>query len=436
MNNLLKKSVIVYKNTGAKGLARKGRSFIAKKLFKVRRQLKQQQETLEEKNLREEFSFVANSIFQITSADIIASNKATSGPKPANIRTATWFVPYYDHFGFNGIQTIFRFMEKLSIEGVKNQIVVYDNPTMDTDKMRAEMASYFPRLTGYEIIVFGDDKEAGLDKLPPSDIAFCTIWVSAYLLLRYNKTKRKYYFIQDYEPLFYVASSTYALAESTYRFGFKGVVNTPGLLAAVNQRHGLEGVSFIPTVNKELYHPDPNRDDRKVRIFFYARPFNPRNAFNLGILTIKRLLDTYGDRIEIITAGAQWDEAQYGLKGRITNLNLIKSLDDVAAVYRSCHIGFAYMMNKHTTYQMLEYTASGMATVMNTNEDHGWLHKDGVNCLLAEPSPAAMAEKIGLLIENKALRERLVTEAEKELAYTWDQQMDRLWNHLKNAKDF
>ncbi|HZM63967.1 MAG TPA: glycosyltransferase [Candidatus Saccharimonadales bacterium] len=433
MSKLFKKAVIVYKNTGLKGLARKGRSYTAKQLLKVRRQLRRQQETLEEKNLREEFDFVANDIFQITAGDIAASKKASSDPKPEKIRSATWFVPYYEHFGFNGIQTIFRTIEKLSVEGVKNRIVIYDNPAMDTAKLERDMLASFPRITNYEIVVFGEDKKAGIAALPASDIAFCTIWVSAYLLLRYNKTKRKYYFIQDYEPLFYVAGSTSALAESTYRFGFYGVVNTPGLLAAVNQRHGLEGISFIPTVNRELYYADPNRSNKKVRIFFYARPSNPRNSFNLGILTIKHLLENYGDKIEVITAGAVWDEAAYGLKGRITNLNLIRSLDEVAALYRTCHIGFAYMMNKHTTYQMLEYTASGMATVMNNNEDHGWLHKDGVNCLLAEPSPAAMAEKIGLLIEDTQLRERLVQEASKELAYTWDQQMEMIWNHLRKS---
>jgi hypothetical protein len=435
MNDILKKTKIVYKNTGARGLAKKSRGYIAKRLFKVRHELRGQQETLEQKNLREEFSFVANSIFQITSEDIAVSRQVTAGPKPEKIRTATWFVPYYDHFGFNGIQTIFRFIEKLSIEGIENRIVVYDNPAMDVAQMKRDIAHSFPRTKNYKIIVFGEDKDAEIAKLAPSDIAFCTIWVSAYLLLRFNKTKRKYYFIQDYEPLFYVASSTFALAESTYRFGFRGVVNTPGLLAAVNQRHGIEGVSFIPTVNQELYYRDPSRDNSKVRIFFYARPYNPRNAFNLGVLTIKHLLDKYGDRIEIITAGAPWDEVEYGLKGRITNLNLIKSLDEVAALYRTCHIGFAYMMNKHTTYQMLEYTASGMATVMNNNEDHGWLHKDGKNCLLAEPSPSAMAEKIGMLIDDADLRERLVTEATKELAYTWDQTTDTIWNYISSSTD-
>ncbi|HEY5442681.1 MAG TPA: glycosyltransferase [Candidatus Saccharimonadales bacterium] len=433
MNRALDKTLQVYKNQGLVGVAKKGRSTLKYRTRGLRRRFSPHQETLEQKDLREEFDFVSNKIFQITAEDIERSKQACKGPKPESIKTATWFIPYYNHFGFNGIQTIFRFIEKLSQEGVKNTIVIYDNPTMDTTKMRHEIETHFPDTKNYEIIVFGDDKLKAIEKLPPSDIAFCTIWVSAYVLLHYNQTKRKYYFIQDYEPLFYVAGSTSALSESTYRFGFKGVVNTPGLLAAVNQGHGLEGVSFIPAVNHALYYPDPKRDNEKVRIFFYARPSNPRNAFNLGILTIKQLLKEYGKRIEIITAGAEWNESQYDLKGKITNLGLIKSLDEVAALYRTCDIGFAFMLNKHTTYQMMEYSASGMATVMNNNEDHHWLHKDGKNCLLAEPSPSAMAEKIGLLIDDPALRKKLVNEAQKSLGYTWDQQTEMIWNEIKNG---
>jgi O-antigen biosynthesis protein len=433
MSELVNKAVQVYKNQGVAGVAKKGKSTFRYRTRSLRRKLAFKKETLEQKNLREELQFVSNEIFQITTEDITASKRVTSNVKKmAKIKSATWFVPHYSHFGFAGIQTIFRFIEKMSKEGVHNRIVIYDNPTMDTAKMRREIAHNFPELKDYDIVVFGDDKLAGIKKLPPTDIAFCTIWVSAYVLLRFNQTKRKYYFVQDYEPLFYVAGSTSALAESTYRFGFRGIVNTPGLLAAVNQHHGLEGISFIPAVNHQLYYPDPSKNNDKVRIFFYARPLNPRNAFNLGILAIQQLLKQYGKRIEIITAGAEWDESEYGLKGKIINKGLIKSLDEVAALYRSCDIGFAYMLNKHTTYQMMEYSASGMATVMNENEDHHWLHKDGVNCLLAEPSPAAVAEKISLLVDDSKLRHKLVTNAQKMLGYTWEQQMDMLWNDVAN----
>ena len=437
MTSTLKKAIRIYRNQGIVGVAKKGRSTIRYRVMRGKNLLykRRSRETIEERALREEYDLVANPIFQITSRDIMLSKQTCTGPKPKTIKTATWFVPYYEHFGYNGIQTIFRFIEKLSKEGVRNRIVIYDKPTIDVERMKRDIADSFPATKDYEIIVFSDDQLGDLAKLAPSDIAFCTIWMSAYLLLRYNKTHRKYYFIQDYEPLFYVAGSTYGLAESTYRFGFRGVVNTPGLLAAINQRHGVEGFSFIPAVNHSLYFPDPNKDNERVRIFFYARPFNPRNAFNLGILTIRQLLDMYGRRIEIITAGSEWDESRYGLKGKIINLGLIKSLTDLAQLYRSCDIGFAYMLNKHTTYQMMEYSASGMATVMNNNEDHHWLHKDGVNCLLAEPSPAAMAEKISMLVDDPTLRRRLVKNAQKSLGYTWEQQTETIWNEICNGKD-
>lgn len=432
MNKLINKAIQVYKNHGIVGIAKKSRSTLRYRTRALRRTLFKRSETLEDKALREEYSFLSNKIFQITRDDIIASQKACDVPKPAKIRTATWFVPYFNHIAYGGIQTIFRFIERLSIEGVKNNIVLYDDPTVDVDKLKEIIADYFPRLKNYKITVFSDDKIDSIQKLPKSDVAFCTLWVSAYVLLRYNKTKRKYYFIQDYEPFFYVAGSTFALAESTYRFGFRGVVNTPGLLAAINQRHGLDGISFIPAVNQQLYSPDPNRVNKKVRIFFYARPSNPRNAFVLGILTIKRLINKYGNRIEIITAGAEWDESEYGLKGKIINCGLIQSLEEVAALYRSCDIGFAYMLNKHPSYQMLEYAASGVATVMNQNEDHHWLYRDGENCLLAEPSPDAMAEKISVLIDDPKLRAKLVIAARKDLGYSWDQQTEMIWNDINN----
>ena len=253
------------------------------------------------------------------------------------------------------------------------------------------------------------------------------------MLLKFNKTKRKYYFIQDYEPLFYAGGSTYALAESTYRFGMRALVNTPGLLAAVNSRHGMEGISFVPAVDQAIYHPDDSQSkNKKVRIFFYARPNNPRNAFNLGILIIKQLLEKYGDKIEVITAGAVWDEGAFGLKGKITNLGLLSSLEEVAKLYRSCDIGFVYMLSKHPSYQPFEFMASGMATVTNNNEDNLWLLKDGENCLLAEPSPAAMAEKIGHLIDTPALRKKIAKNGLKEIeSNSWTNQLETIWNDIK-----
>lgn len=426
---LHKKIKQVYKNHGLKGVLNKTKSTARYRAKLISRKFGLRL-SLEKRALIDEYYFVSNAMFQITNQDIVSSKIISNGPKPQSVNSAVWFVPHFEHFAYGGIQTIFRFIEKLSIEGVKNIIVIYDNPALDKSHIQNQIIEYFPALKNFEIVIFDDDKLAGVRALPATDIAFCTMWVSAYLLLKYNKTKQKYYFIQDFEPLFYVAGSTYALAESTYRFGFTGIVNTPGLLKAIYERHGLKGISFMPAVNRELYYPNVKKNNKRVRIFFYARPGNPRNAFNLGVETIKQLKFKYGKKIEIITAGAEWDESDYGLQGKITNLGLIKSIDKVAELYRNCDVGFSFMLNKHPSYQMLEYAASGVATVINYNEDHLWLYKDEKNCLLSEPSPLAMTEKVSLLIEDPDLRIKLVNEAQKNLLSNWHDQTELIWQYI------
>lgn len=427
MSRMTKKAINIYKNQGAGMLAKKAARFGYRKTTDpiLRRQDKKVYGPL-----WEEYAFVSNPIFQITSDDIDKSKQHIEKSKLTSVKTANWFVPNFDHLSFGGIFTIFRFIEKFAIEGVRSRIIIYDYPGFDVRKLQQDIAEKFPGLTNYEIIIF-DHNTQSVDELPECDIAICSFWISAYLLLKFNKTKRKYYFIQDYEPLFYPGGSTYALAESTYRFGFRALVNTPGLLAAVNQRHGMEGISFVPAVDQSVYYPAPAKNNRHVRIFFYARPHNPRNAFNLGVEIIKQLLDKYGKDIEIVTAGAQWKESAYGLRGKITNLGLLKSIDEVAELYRSCDIGFVYMLSKHPSYQPFEFMASGMATVTNNNEDNLWLLKDGENCLLSEPSAAAMVERISQLIDDKTLRQKISANGLNSLGYTWPQQLETVWQDIK-----
>jgi hypothetical protein len=75
-----------------------------------------------------------------------------------------------------------------------------------------------------------------------------------------------------------------------------------------------------------------------------------------------------------------------------------------------------------------------MATVINRNEDHLWLHKDGKNCLLSEPSPAAMAESIGRLVDSPALRKKIAKGGEDLLKNTWDKQTKLVWNYITSGK--
>jgi len=132
-------------------------------------------------------------------------------------------------------------------------------------------------------------------------------------------------------------------------------------------------------------------------------------------------------------AGAEWNEREFGLSGLITNLGRLNGIDEVAKLYRTCDIGFVYMLSKHPSYQPFEFMASGMATVTNNNEDNLWFLQDGTNCLIAEPSAAAMAEKIGWLIEDPKLLAKIQEGGYKSVTTDWQRQIDLVWNDISKS---
>ena len=371
------------------------------------------------------------SIFHITAANIARSRAETSGTGHQAVRSATWFIPPPRHVAFGGLYTIFRFISDFRDRGVEPQIAIYGDDVFDVSRLREELEREFPNLAGVRIRVINSSLDE-LARLDPTDAGFCTYWTTAYLLLRFNRTARKFYFVQDFEPSFFEAGPRYALAESTYRFGFIGIFNTPGLADAIRARYAMPGIAFVPAVDRR--YGDDSRRSRTgpIRIFFYTRPDKPRNAFTLGVAVMRQLAARYGDRIELVTAGGDWNPEKFQLRGRVTTLGLLPTIEDVAGLYRSCDIGFVFMFSKHPSYQPLEFMASGVATVTNINEDNLWLLRDEKNCLLAEPSPFAMAEAVGRLVDDAALRDRIVQGGLATVNRDWSSQLERVWSFVQD----
>jgi glycosyltransferase involved in cell wall biosynthesis len=344
------------------------------------------------------------------------------------IGSIIWFLPFFHHPYFGGTHTLLRFADQFARRhGVRTHFHCYDVAGPAVPIMARKVAAAWPALAG---ATFTSAHEAA--SLPPADAGIATLWSSAYPLLHLPGVRSKFYFVQDNEPEFYPAGAGSALAEETYRFGFPGVVNTPGL-ADVYRSYGNPAVSFVPAVDTERYHPatGPRPPDAPVRVFFYGRPKTSRNGFGIGIAALARLTEQYGDRVEVVCAGENWSPSQVGLAGRIRNLGVLQSLDDVAELYRSCDIGLVFMFTKHPSYQPFEFMASGMATVSNTNPATSWMLRDGENCLLTPPLPTPTAERLGRLVEDAELRRRIAAAGLEEVRrYTWEDQIEHVWRSM------
>lgn len=349
------------------------------------------------------------------------------------IRSVNWFLPHFDHAYYGGIYTILRFADAFArIHDVRNAFVILGGAGLpDQSFYRERIGAAFPALAGAPALVARGER--GLIGAPTADACIATFWTTAYGLLKFNRTKRKGYFLQDFEPMFYPAGAISAQVEATYRFGFYGLANTITLQQRYQDDYQGQAAFFNPCVDTALFHPAAARAaGQPYTVFFYARPDYPRNGFELGGQALRQLKRRMGPRVRIVTAGQRWNPSDYGLAGVVEPLGLL-SYAETAQLYRECDVGLAMMFTRHPSYLPFELMASGCAVVSNLNSSTAWLLRDGENCLLAPASPTCIADALARALQDHALRGRLAENALgmiREQFSDWDRQTERIYRYL------
>lgn len=370
-------------------------------------------------------------------ANIIFTEKMKSSPVLGPIRSAIWFVPNFNHVLKGGLRTIFTLAERLSAEWGTKNIIVIDNfrNQVIVDDLEQQLSDNFPELD-FKLINFR--YEDSVADLPEVDAGFCTLWVTAYTLARYNKCKAKFYFMQDYEPMFYTGGSISAAIEQTYRFGFYFIANTPGV-ASKFQQYSDWGMEFIPGVDTKLYYPSEKNVNNKgpYKIVYYGRPNNERNCFILACEALRIVKEKLGGQVKIASVGAEFPVERYNLQGVIENKGLLKTMEEVANLYRESDLGLSIMTTPHPSYQPLEYMASGCPTVTNINELNNWLYRDQENIILSEPVYNVMADRIINALENHELRQRVRDGALETVSnLSWDSALQQILYYISNPKKY
>ncbi len=344
------------------------------------------------------------------------------------VRVVNWYLPCFDYAFYGGIHTIFRFASGfLERHGVRSNFLIYDRPSASAAEMKAKIVEPFPSLTSMPLIVLKSPSDA----VPDSDASIATFWSSASWLMRNRNTRRKFYFVQDYEPLFYPAGSQYALVEQTYRFGFPAIVNTPGLREALVRDFGTRAVSFTPCTDPGIFFPPAKpRPERPFRVFFYGRPDTPRTAFEIGLSALRRFKSRNGRRVEVLVAGSHFPAS---IKASSPGIEFVGLLPyrETGDLYRSCNAGLALMLTKHPSYLPFELMSCGAVPVVNQNAANTWLIRHDENALMVEPTPTLVCAALEKLMESVELRERLSRAgAELVRSFTWDSQIDRVLSFM------
>ena len=255
-------------------------------------------------------------------------------------------------------------------QGVENRFVVMAAP--NDAFLRSALAAAFPAWRTPRSTSSTAAPAAGW-RDPPADASIATLWVTAYSVAHVPGTRRRFYLIQDFEPMFYPAGTNYALAEESYRLGLYGLCNTPRLLDIYRRDYGGEGHAFVPAVDPTVFHAEgrgPLDHDRPVTIFLYARPGHWRNCWEIASLALDELKAKLGDQVRIVTAGswARPDELGRGIE----HLGLL-DYRDTGALYRSCDAGIALTLSEHPSYLPLELMACGAPVVAFDNPAGDWV---------------------------------------------------------------
>lgn len=357
---------------------------------------------------------------------------------PFEPETVNWFIPDLDSPFYGGINTVFRIADHLARNhGVSNRFVVW-GPGPER-YVRSGMAAAFPALGDCPIVFHDGSIGASLRGIPEADVSIATLWVTAYQLAHFPGTRRKFYLVQDFEPVFNPAGTLYALAEESYRLGLYGLCNTEVMQRIYNEEYGGIARAFVPAVDQTVFHaegrpaPEP---DRPVTIFVYARAGHWRNCWELASLALKEVKQRLGDRVRIVAAGSWAQPDGSDLDPVVKHVGLL-DYRATGRLYRNCDIGLALTVSKHPSYLPLELMACGVPVVAFDSPHFHWLLRHGENSLLAPRTVDGVADALQRLVLDGQLRHRLSAQGVSDIAAahsSWEKALAGVYGFLSDPE--
>jgi glycosyltransferase involved in cell wall biosynthesis len=254
-------------------------------------------------------------------------------------------------------------------------------------------------------------------RIADADATFATYWSTATLLADLPNGGRRYYLVQDFEPYFYPMSADYVRAENSYRLGFHCITLGPWLARLMRKQYGATADHFDFALDPAIYWPQVLPRPTYPRVAFYARPSTPRRAYEIGLEALALVRQRYPE-VEIILYGADLLEPPPPFHA--THLG-IRSQYDLATLYATCDVGLVLSLT-NPSFVPFELMACKCAVVDIRSERVEGLLEDRQTALLADPTPAAIANAILELLWDKDLRSGII-----ERAYA--QVQGKTWSH-------
>ncbi|WP_081087271.1 rhamnan synthesis F family protein [Burkholderia pseudomultivorans] len=311
-----------------------------------------------------------------------------------------WVLPSFGK-GAGGHTTIFRMVRFLEQFGHQQTIWLQNATNMPSEEVARQRIIdwYMPVGKNVAVLFLPDD----VRQLSGDAIIATDCW-TAFPVSRATKFKERFYFVQDFEPDFHPAGANRLVAESTYDFGFSALCAGAWLDKIMKDR-GVWSRRWDLAADHDIYFPLTTTGpviygpEQEVQIAFYARPYTPRRAVELGFAALEQLHRS-GRRFKAHLFGEEKIEVNYDFP---YEQHGIMSHDQLAELYRAMDVGLVFSATNYSLIP-LEMMACGLPVVeLDVPSTRAIFHNEEV--AFAPPSPHGIANTINDLLNSPAKRE-------------------------------
>lgn len=227
-------------------------------------------------------------------------------------------------------------------------------------------------------------------------ICIATFWTTAYMLQQnINKIQFPFYFVQDYEPMFYPMGTNYLLSKETYSFGYTMIACTPLMGKMLKEKHNLEVSSINFPLNKDVYNVTETNNSERTGIAFFFRPDTPRKCSELGIAAL-RLVSLKRPHVPIYLFGFA-DTSQIPFK----HINAwATNVDELAKLYKKAELGIAFSTIHYCAKVPYEMMACGLAVANFNFDEVKECYGGDKNAFYLHVSPEEMAKDILNILDD------------------------------------
>lgn len=334
-----------------------------------------------------------------------------------------WIMP--DYFpGSGGHMTIFRAIRYLELNGVNCEVWIIGNPNKEY---------YLDIVKNFQTIK-ADVNILSYENYPlDGDAIIATSWDTVEWAKKIKKDQSLFYFVQDYEKLFYPQGSKSLLAEMTYFEDINCICASPWLKNVMENKYGRNACSFMLGYNSSEYYIDKsikkfNNFDGKKHIAVYSRIFTERRAVELVIMALHLLAKKRSDFIVHFFGGglelpcAPFD---YVMHGSLTPEGLNN-------LYNSCDFGICFSATNYSLVPQ-EMMASGLPVLELDGKNTRAIFPENV-IKLANPYPKKMADDIEFYLDNDDERNLISSKAKEWVSrITWDTSFANVYSFIKET---